>query len=188
MCRQIRLLLLLTSACSIGTIGSMAMAEPTCSSHPIVVPIELHDNLIFVPVQVNGSGPHSFLLDTGASESFLNTPLASSLGFGSKQHKTTIGAGESSTNIGSAKGVTLSLADIDLPLERVAVIPLAGIEAKVDFKIEGVVGAELFSRYVVTIDYGAKQTSLCEPGNFDDGNRGDALTLRLSGNRPFVHA
>ena len=40
----------------------------------------------------------------------------------------------------------------------------------------------------MTIDYGAKQLSLCEPGKFDDENHSDALTLRLSGNRPFIHA
>lgn len=153
----------------------------------VVVPMELHNNLIFVPVQVNGSGPHSFLVDTGASESFLNTQLASLLGFGSKQHKTNIGAGESSTNVGSAKGVALSLAGIDLPAESVAVIPLAEIEAEIGFKIDGIVGAELFRRYVVTIGYGAKQLSLCDPGKFDYGNHSCALILRLSGNRPFIH-
>jgi hypothetical protein len=60
------------------------------------------------------------------------------------------------------------LAGIDLPAESVVVIPLAGIEAKIGFKIEGIVGAEFFRHYVVTIDYDKKQLSLCEPGKFDN--------------------
>jgi hypothetical protein len=70
----------------------------------------------------------------------------------------------------------------------VAVVSLANIEARIGHKIAGIVGADLFKRYVVTIDYAARQLVFSDPNSLHDGGSGDIFTLRLSGNRPFFQA
>ena len=155
----------------------------------LTIPFELYDDLIFVPVRINSSGPRSFLLDTGASTSFLNETLADSLGLGPKrQHKAKIGTGEASTRLGFAKGVALSLPGLDLPAQTVAVVPLSEIESVLGRGVDGIVGADLFKRYVVTIDYIARTVTLDDPKTFTYHGKGEAIPLRLSGNRPFFKA
>ena len=43
-------------------------------------PFELHGNMTFVAVRVNGSKPLSFGLDTGAYLSVINTPIVEQIG------------------------------------------------------------------------------------------------------------
>ena len=162
--------------------------EPT-AAQALTVPFELYDNFIFLQVRVNDSEPRSFLLDTGASTSLLNETLADSLGLAPKrQHETNIGAGESSTKLGFAKSIVLSLAGVDLPAQSVAVVPLAKIESRIGHGIDGIVGADLFKRYVVTIDYAAKRLTLDDSNTFAYHGKGEVITIRLSGNRPFFKA
>jgi predicted aspartyl protease len=97
-----------------------------------------------------------------------------------------VGAGESSASLGFAKGVTLALPGVELPPQTVAVVSFANIEANIGRKIAGIVGAELFKRYVVTIDYAARQLVLSDPNSRHDAGNTDRFALRLSGNRSFV--
>ncbi len=41
--------------------------------------VETHNGLVFAPVRINGSGPHWFVLDTGASRMMLERKLAREL-------------------------------------------------------------------------------------------------------------
>lgn len=166
-----------------------AAAREENASEALTIPFELYDNFPFLQVRVNGSEPHSFMLDTGASTSLLNQTLADSLGLGPKHlHGTRIGTGESSTTLGFAKGVVLGLGIVDLPAQSVAVIPLAEIESKIGHEIGGVVGADIFKRYVVTIDYSTMRMRLYEPRSFAYDGKGEVIAIRLSGNRPFFRA
>jgi hypothetical protein len=160
-----------------------------CVTAAPTIPFELCDNMVLVPVRVNGSGPYSFLLDTGASTSFLNQTLADTLGVGTRgQHDTKVGAGESSTKLGFAKDVVFSLPGVDLPAQNVAVVPLAGIEAAIGHKVGGIVGADLFKRYVVTIDYAGRIVTLEDPKTFAYSGKSEGIAIRLSGGRAFFKA
>jgi hypothetical protein len=154
-----------------------------------LIAFELYNNFVFIPVRINGSEPFSFLLDSGANTSLLNEALANSLGIEVEhQHESNIGAGEASTRLGFSKGVTLSLAGVDVPSKRVAVVPLADFESIVGRRIDGILGADLFKRWVVTIDYAARTITLEDPREFAYSGNGEFIPLRLSGDRPFVKA
>src|SRR5215469_12708345 len=49
-------------------------------SGPAVIPFDLFKNQIFVPMQVNGSRPLWFILDTGANTAALDETIAHELG------------------------------------------------------------------------------------------------------------
>jgi predicted aspartyl protease len=179
-------LVLVTLASSSVTDAQIATGTP---AHAVTIPFEHYDNLIFVDVQVNGSAPQRFLLDSGASTSFLSETLADSFGLGPKhKHQMNVGAGESSASLGFAHDVTLNLSGIGLPAQTVAVVSFGNIEARIGHKIAGIVGADLFKRYIVTIDYAASQLVVSDPDSLHDGESGEVFTLRLSGNRPFLQA
>jgi hypothetical protein len=99
--------LFLTLSAAVGFAGitrpGSAQQNSTAAEQTHAIPFELYKNLIFIQVRVNGSGPYSFLLDTGANASFLNVSLADSLGIENKHQKeSNIGTGESSTHLGFA--------------------------------------------------------------------------------------
>jgi len=160
-----------------------------CATATTAIPFELCDNMVLVPVRVNGSGPYSFLLDTGASASFLNLTLAEALGVGTRhQHDAKVGAGESSVTLGFAKDIALSLPGVDLPAQNVAVVPLAGIEAAIGHRVGGIVGADLFKRFVVTVDYAGRVVTLDDPRTFAYSGKSEKIAIRLSGSRAFFRA
>jgi predicted aspartyl protease len=167
-----------------------ATTEPEGTpGHGLTVPFELYDNFIFLPVRINGAGPRSFMLDTGASTCFLSEGSADSLGLTPKhQHEKNVGTGEASTRLGFAKGVTLSLPGVELPAQTVAVVPFDELEFAIGHRIDGLLGADLFKRYVVTINYAARTITLEDPKDFTYHGKGDVIPFRLSGNRPFFKA
>ena len=163
--------------------------EPTLSKQDHTIAFELYQNLVFVPVRLKGSEPCIFVLDTGASVSFLNEALAHSLGLEVKyQRESNIGTGEASTRVGFSRDVTLSVSGVDIPAKRVGVVQLADLESTLGRPINGILGADLFKSYVVTIDYAARKATLEDPKHYAYHGKGELIPLRLSGDRPFVRA
>lgn len=151
------------------------------------IPVEIYDNLVFLKVRVNGSTPHSFLLDTGANISFVNESLALSLGLGPKRSfEAKVGTGETATQFGIARHVELSFGDVYLPAAKMLVAELAQLESRIGHEIGGIVGADVFNRYVVTIDYGAQTIALGNPRTFSYQGPGEVLPIRIKGDRPYL--
>lgn len=169
------------------THGASARAALEQSAGTGSVPFDSYLNLIFVQVRINGSGPYSFLLDTGANSAFLNEALARTLGLGPKQSfHAQVGAGDSSTSLGYARHVTLSLGNIELPPATAVVTSLDRVEARIGREIDGIVGSAVFKRFVVTIDPDSHMIALSDPSRFSYHGPGETVPLRISGDRPFI--
>jgi len=147
-----------------------------------IFPVDIYDNLVFLKVRVNGSMPQSFLLDTGANSSFMNASLARSLGLEPKRSfEAKVGTGETSTKLGIARHVELRFGDVDLPATTMVVAELAQLESRIGHEIGGIVGADVFKRYVVTIDYSAQTIALSNPRTFSYQGAGEVLSIRIVG-------
>ena len=72
------------------------------------VPIEVVGNLIFLQARVNNSEPLWFILDSGATDSGIDPSRARALGLRVEGTSRVSGAGENSTNVCLARGVSLS--------------------------------------------------------------------------------
>jgi hypothetical protein len=152
-----------------------------------IFPVEIYDNLVFLQVRVNGSTPHSFLLDTGANTSFMSESLARSLGLGPKRSfEAKVGTGETSTRFAVARRVALSFGEVGLPAATIIIAELAELESRIGHEIGGIVGADVFNRYVVTIDYAAQTLTLSNPRTFSYQGSGEFLSIRIKGDRPFL--
>ena len=108
--------------------------------------------LLMIPVFVNGTGPHRFVLDTGASLTMLSRALASTLGLAG-------GTAAEGTGAGGSLEVSLhtidevSVGGVHATDVEVAVGDLTAIEAAIGGALDGILGYNFLSRFAVTIDY-----------------------------------
>jgi len=115
--------------------------------------------LILVPVYINGTGPHAFILDSGATHSMISSALAEGLGLDPDSSGQGFGAGGvvqtqsvrvHSIQVGSACQED-SCAYVLSDLEQI------GVAAKSN--ISGLIGYDFLRDFRVTIDYG--RNKLC---------------------------
>jgi predicted aspartyl protease len=109
--------------------------------------------IALVPVTIDGKGPYTFALDTGASQSLVDSAVARDLGAkrSSASHRV---AGI--TNVTKVRTIQVNhwqVGDVELPATTVVEANLPFGNA--DGGVQGLLGSDMLSEFdVVTIDYG----------------------------------
>jgi hypothetical protein len=119
------------------------------------VPFDLsEDRTILVPVRVDGQGPFRFLLDTGASQSVVSESLARRFGVAIASRTVMLTPAGHRTTRPMARLSRLELGGVGASDILVTVLPddLLSVQHRVD----GVIGQDLLSAHVYTIDYARK--------------------------------
>ena len=149
-------------------------------SRPTSLPFRLVDNRIYANVTIDGKGPFLFLFDTGATDS-MDSSLARELGIAAKGNLEAHGAGAGVSGYGLARVADLGVADARLhdQIFEVGDDGLGNVEGLND---RGIVGTELFQRFVVTIDYANRRLTLADPKSFDAKNAGVPVRFDFEGN------
>jgi hypothetical protein len=109
-----------------------------------------HRYMIVVPVRINGTGPYSFLLDTGATSSAIDPKLSSSLNLSTAQGAK-VASWEGMVDARRVLVDNLSLGPIDSGPLSVLVQPLSQFKA-FDSHVRGVVGQDVLLRSNYLID------------------------------------
>jgi aspartyl protease/PDZ domain-containing protein len=171
-------------AALIALVGGAALAENT----PVArVPFELNGNLVFLRVRVNGSQPLWFALDTGAQGSTINVSTARALDLTEGRAGTSHGAAGAVPNV-EVRHVTFDVGGAFLKDLAVAAMSLTELERAAGRPMDGILGSELFRRWVVRIDYDAKEIRLFEPEGFDYRGDGEVLPIAFHDEHPYVRA
>ena len=171
-CLFIAVLGRLGRADSPGVLDS-TVAQPQ-SSHRI--PFQLNGNRIALDVRVNGSGPLSFVLDTGASATILDTDQAERLGLRLEG----IRDANAPADLRRANGVSLSLPGVDLGDQAILVRDLDSAQLLHSGRhLHGVLGYDFFRQFVVQIDYVAKALTLSDPKTYEYRGTGESIPLQL---------
>src|SRR6266852_8083667 len=152
------------------------------------IPFEVSSNVIFLQMRVNGSAPLWFVLDTGAPGTVLDANRDKMLGIKVSGGGDVEGAGENAVAAGMAKDVSFSLKGLDFQAREIAVLPLSNLNHYVGRVVDGILGHDFFSRFVVEIDYAARIINVYEPKSFQYSGRGDSIPLELKDNGPSVRA
>jgi hypothetical protein len=152
------------------------------------IPFQLASNVIFLQVRVNGSEPLWFILDTGAAGTLLDITRAKALGIKVSGGGNVEGVGETSVAAGMAKNVSFGLPGVDFQARVVVVLPLSNLNRYIGRVVDGVLGHDFFSRYVVEIDYAARVINVYEPKDFKYSGPGDSIPLEFKDNASSVRA
>lgn len=157
------------------------------------IPFELHSNLIVVPVKINASDTLRFILDTGVSSMMLtNKEVAHRLGMKSvrKMAIEGIGGGQpisadvtigNTFTMGQMRGLKQTIVVLDDDVLRLSEL--------VGTQIHGILGYELFSKFVVTIDFQTQELTLTVPSKYKyTARKGSKLPIVIERSKPYLDA
>lgn len=149
-------------------------------------PVECRQGMIFVPVRLNGSRPLSFVLDTGSTRMLVDRTLANGLGLKPTGQGSLQGAGAGRIPIEFVSNVDLGFPGLHSRGYEFSTADLQPLEASLGVKVDGILGYELFRRFVVTIDYESKTLTLTRPEAFHPVESAQALPIDFRDKWAFV--
>jgi hypothetical protein len=188
------LVLTLLAACTISISQGQANPPAVGTGSPLTVHIKVvtdagGSTLVLLPVTIGDSGPYDFALDTGASTSLIDMPIARKLDLD------VVGPSQPVTGIGSETQATpirvdhWHVATLTLPASTVLAADLGGAQRGPD--LQGLVGSDIWRRFgSVTIDYSAQTLTVGHQVTQASGSalRGVALAAPDAAERPRARA
>jgi predicted aspartyl protease len=148
------------------------------------LPFRLLNNHIYVEASVNGKGPYTFLVDTGG-HTLLSSRIVKEVGLESVGKSATSGAGEKTSTTGFAKYRQIALGKVQLR-DQTAFATEIYDPAIEGIRVDGMVGFELFRRFVVRLDYGAQTMTVIDAARFDPRDAGTAVPFKFYDHLPYV--
>lgn len=159
----------------------------------IQIPFELRANLIIVPVRINKSEKLSFILDTGVGPTILtDASIAQKLGMKSirKMKIEGMGKGEAipaditignKLTMGGMQGLKHNIVVLDSDILQLSEL--------VGTAIHGIFGYEIFSKFVVTIDFQRQLLTLSMPEKYKySPKQGDRFPIVIEKTKPYLDA
>jgi hypothetical protein len=148
------------------------------------VPFKLLNNHIYAEVRINGKGPFLCIFDTGGHD-IITPETARALTVKSEGQAPGTGAGEGVVSVGFTKGVNFQIGDLTLKNQTITVLPFeqGGVEG---FDEQGMIGFEVFRRFVTVIDYGAHTLTFIDPARFNPHGAGTPVHFNFYDHLPQV--
>src|SRR5229473_2333999 len=152
--RRVAIALIALTCCAgaQGLLTSVTAQNPAVTQAKVAsIPVEITgDNYILIKARVNGSGPLTFILDSGGGSGLvLYFKAAQALGLKLQGKGKGGGAGQGTFDTTSMKGVSLNFPRVEMGNQTFVVFPPARTPPAFDRVVDGVIGYTLFSRYVV---------------------------------------
>jgi len=156
------------------------------------IPIEIHNNLVVVPVLLNGALPLKFIVDTGVRTAILTEKTYTDILNLSYSRKYSV-AGPGGINIIEAyvtNGVDLQLPGVDGHGHALLVLGEDYLELRnyLGTDVHGVLGYELFSRFIVKINYKEKIMTLMIPEKLRLSRKYKTIPLSIEDTKPYITA
>jgi len=153
-------------------------------------PIEVINNLVIVPVVINGQLPLKFILDTGVRTTILTEKAFSDiLNLPYSRHFQVAGpGGEKLVEAYITNDVTLDMPGIHGQGHAMLVLEKDYLELRnyLGTDVQGILGYEVFSRFVVEIDYEARQLTIYAPEFYKPKKSYEVLPIRIEDTKPYV--
>lgn len=135
------------------------------------IPFHLINNNVFGAVQVNGQGPYFFIFDTGGTN-IITPALAKTLNLEVEGSIPEFGAGEGLMEGGFTRVAEIQVGDALVKNQIFTVLPLDRLDAVEGTPMPGLVGYEVFRRFVTRIDYSAETITLIDSKHFNPEGAG----------------
>jgi PDZ domain-containing protein/aspartyl protease len=193
------LLLLLLYSTSYAQKNASSFSEPRMlgfvlpeGEDKVSIPFEVYNNLIVLDIVLNHTLPLKFVLDTGIRTTVLTEKTLTDLLNVTYSRKITIpGAGgiklvdafvvnDVTINIGNIQGQGHALLVLETDLLK--------LKNYLGVNVHGVLGYELFSRFVVDINYDKKKLTLYNPTTFKKKKRFEEMSITIEDTKPYLEA
>src|SRR6478752_278858 len=139
------------------------------------IPIEVYNNLIVIPVVLNGALPLKFILDTGVRTAILTQKTFTDILNLTYSKKYTISGpgGQKLVDAYITNNVSLELPGVNGRGQAMLVLEQDFLELRnyLGTDVHGILGYELFSRFIVKVDYEKKILTLMVPNRFHKSRR-----------------
>ena len=164
---------------SVGT-GCATPPPPIAPAIDAVsVPIEVYHNRVYLPARIDGRAQVILVFDNGASVSGLQDSVARALGIKPAGRATLTGNGQSAMSVGLANDVTFDVASTAIREPLVAILPYADFARHEGRPNGGVLGKDVFARFIVDVDYAAHRLTLRDPDRFTYPPSGIVIPLHV---------
>ncbi len=157
-----------------------------------VVPFRLVKNLMVVPMMINGQGPYNFVLDTGVGLCLITDPTLIGV------LKPTYVRDIRITGFGEGEDIMASVCvGLDFELGQTTAKNMSAAILKEDafnlsgltgIKIHGLIGYELFSSFIIKINYIARQITLYRPNTYYIPKKGARIPITIEERKPYITA
>jgi len=149
-------------------------------------------NLIIIPILVNGEGPFNFILDTGSESGMIfdRFVIADNNLADARTIPIYAGNGDKITDLFVASNLSIKLNGISGSNQSMLVLEESGMDIRNILGVEahGILGSELFSRFVVEVDYENEKLRLYEPGKFKIPKGFRKVDVEIRDFRPYIKA
>jgi hypothetical protein len=157
------------------------------------LPFEYRARHVWLKARINGGPPEDFLFDTGASVTVLDSSWAAEHGLKTEGRMQAAGAGAaggaSFATLGSLRIEAASGDGIEVTNVKTAVLDVNPNFAPLFWRrMAGVIGYDVISRFVVTIDYDDSVLVLHDPAKFRYEGREKPLPMVMNGTVPALTA
>lgn len=156
----------------------------------VQIPIEIYNNLIVVPVVLNGTLPLKFILDTGVRTAILTQKAYTDILNLSYSRKYTIAGpgGEQMIDAYITNNVSLELPGVLGRGHALLVLGEDYLELRnyLGTDVHGILGYELFSRFIIQVDYDKRLLTLTMPKRFKKKRKFQAIPIKIQDTKPYV--
>jgi hypothetical protein len=156
----------------------------------VEIPIEIQNNLVVVPVILNDALPLKFIVDTGVRTAILTQKAFSDILQLPYSRKYSISGpgGEKIIDAYVANNVSLTLPGVNGVGHAMLVLEEDYLELRnfLGTDVHGILGYELFSRFIVKIDYEKKTMTLHLPDKFRPGKKYQEIPMLVEDTKPFI--
>jgi hypothetical protein len=158
----------------------------------VKIPFEVYNNLIVVPIKLNGIIPLKMVVDTGVRSSILTDKFITDILKLPYNRKITVN--------GPGDYVLLEayvINKVDIVLEGVVGADQSILVLEEDYlqlrnhlgtEVHGLIGHDLFNRFVVEINYDRKLMTLYEPDAYKPRRRYTEIPLLIEDTKPYIQA
>jgi hypothetical protein len=154
------------------------------------IPIEVYNNLVVVPLVLNDALPLKFILDTGVRTAILTQKTFSDILNLAYSRKYTIAGpgGEKLVDAYITNNVSLQLPGVIGRGHALLVLGEDYLELRnyLGTDVHGILGYELFSRFIVEVNYEKKVLTLMLPSRFRKKKKFQTLPIRIEDTKPYA--
>jgi hypothetical protein len=150
---------------------------------PVALKARREGKSLYVSVLINGKGPFWFAVDSGAYNSVIDPYVVAQTGLRSVGQGIVKGTGAGEVSVEHAGPLKMQLGKLVVPVPDPLVIDLSNSNPP---WMHGLVGAELFEKYVVEMNYDKTRFRIFDPTGFNKPLKAAALPLIVKDHRFFI--